>query len=119
MYIYLKNQLKSVTKPKLHIYMCLNFMCVCVCIRFLFIFYVCSYNKQASQYTELREKYIHLSQLYETESKSKWQYLAQIEDLKNEVKTLREEVSQNNASSSATLSIVILSFFFIIFYYFI
>lgn len=93
-------------------------LCVCVYSFFVFFLYVCSYNKQASQYTELREKYIHLSQLYETESKSKWQYLEQIEGLKNEVKTLREEVSQNNASSSATLSIVILSFF-IIFYYFI
>lgn len=54
-----------------------------------------SYNKQASLYAELREKYIHLNQLYETEAKSKWQYLAQIEELSNEVKTLREEVSEH------------------------
>jgi hypothetical protein len=46
-------------------------------------------------YAELREKYIHLNQLYETEAKSKWQYLAQIEELSNEVKTLREEVSEH------------------------
>jgi hypothetical protein len=37
---------------------------------------------------------LHLSQLYETESRSKWHYLAQIEELSNEVKTLREEVKK-------------------------
>lgn len=40
----------------------------------------------------MQQKYIHLNQMYETESKSKWTYLAQIEELSNEVKTLREEV---------------------------
>jgi hypothetical protein len=34
-----------------------------------------------------------LTQLYETEAKSKWQFIAQIEELSNEVKQLREEVS--------------------------
>ncbi len=52
-----------------------------------------SYNKLASQNAELHEKYIHLSQLYETESKSKWQFMAQIEELSTEVKQLRDEVS--------------------------
>lgn len=44
----------------------------------------------------MQQKYIHLNQLYETESKSRWQYLAQIEELSNEVKTLREEVKKLN-----------------------
>lgn len=58
----------------------------------VFCFLVNSYNRQASQYAEFQQKYIHLSQLYETESKSKWKYLAQIEELSKEVKELREEV---------------------------
>jgi hypothetical protein len=52
-----------------------------------------SYNKLVSENTEIQQKYLHLNQLYETESKSKWQYLAQIEELSKEVKTLREEVN--------------------------
>ena len=48
---------------------------------------------QASLNTELQQKYIHLSQLYETESVSKWKYLSQIEELSDEVKKLRVEVS--------------------------
>ena len=45
-----------------------------------------------SQNAEIQQKYLHLSKLYETESRSKWHYLAQIEELSNEVKTLRDEV---------------------------
>ncbi len=55
------------------------------------LIWVNSYNKLASENAEIQHKYIHLNQLYETESKSKWQYLAQIEELSKEVKTLREE----------------------------
>ena len=45
-----------------------------------------------SQNVELEEKHTHLRQLYETESKAKWQYIAQIEELSKEVKQLRNEV---------------------------
>ena len=47
---------------------------------------------QASLNAELQQKYIHLSQLYETESSLKWKHLSQIEELSEEVKKLREEV---------------------------
>ncbi len=47
---------------------------------------------QASLNTELQQKYIHLSQLYETESELKWKHLSQIDKLSEEVKKLREEV---------------------------
>lgn len=51
-----------------------------------------SYNKQITYYAEIQEKFIHLTHLYDTETKSKWQYLSQIEELSNEVKQLRDEV---------------------------
>lgn len=62
------------------------------CIQWMDAIKNCSYSKQASENAELQHKYLHLNQLYETETKSKWQYLAQIEELSNEVKQLREEV---------------------------
>jgi hypothetical protein len=62
------------------------------CVQWMESINNCSYNKQTSYYAEIQEKYIHLLQLYEMETKSKWQYLSQIEELSNEVKVLREEV---------------------------
>ena len=61
-------------------------------IIFFFYFYPISYSKLISQSAELQEKYLHLTQLYETESKAKWQYMSQIEELSIEVKKLRDEV---------------------------
>ncbi|CAF0754244.1 unnamed protein product [Brachionus calyciflorus] len=62
------------------------------CIQWMEAIKNCSYSKQTSQNAELQHKYLHVNQLYETESKSKWQYLAQVEELSNEVKQLREEL---------------------------
>ncbi len=41
---------------------------------------------------ELEQKYLHLSQVYESEAKTKYQYLQQVEELSTEVRELRREV---------------------------
>lgn len=58
-------------------------------IEFSFLF---SYNKQFSLNTQLMEKNSHLTQLYETESKLKWEYFSQVEQLSEEVRILREQL---------------------------
>ena len=52
----------------------------------------CSYNRLLSVKEELEQKYIHLSQVYESEAKAKYQYLQQVEELSAEVRELRREV---------------------------
>ncbi len=42
---------------------------------------------------ELEQKYLHLSQVYESEAKAKYQYLQQVEELSTEVRELRRELS--------------------------
>jgi hypothetical protein len=52
-----------------------------------------SYAYLVSGITEFHEKYAHLTQIYETEAKTKWHYVAQIEELSSEVRELRDQVS--------------------------
>ncbi len=40
---------------------------------------------------------MHLTQMYETEAKTRWQHIAQVEELSNEVKELREQVTGHPA----------------------
>ena len=42
---------------------------------------------------QLQEKHYHLMQVYDAESKLKWEYLSQVEKLSNENKELREQVN--------------------------
>lgn len=51
-----------------------------------------SYNRLLSVKEELEQKYLHLSQVYESEAKAKYQYLQQVEELSAEVRELRREV---------------------------
>ncbi|CAF1684826.1 unnamed protein product, partial [Didymodactylos carnosus] len=53
----------------------------------------CSYNRHVSLKEEIENKYLHLSQVYETEAKSKYQYMQQVEELSGEVRELRKEVN--------------------------
>ena len=57
-------------------------------LRFAFL----SYNRLLSVKEELEQKYLHLSQVYESEAKAKYQYLQQVEELSTEVRELRREV---------------------------
>ena len=61
---------------------------------FLFLFPHLSYNRLISLKEELEQKYLHLSQVYESEAKTKYQYLQQVEELSTEVRELRSEVSR-------------------------
>ncbi|CAF0748514.1 unnamed protein product [Rotaria sordida] len=54
----------------------------------------CSYNRLVSLKEELEKKYLHLSQVYESEAKTKYQYLQQVEELSTEVRELRRELSR-------------------------
>jgi hypothetical protein len=54
-----------------------------------------SYNRLLSVKEELEQKYLHLSQVYESEAKAKYQYLQQVEELSSEVRDLRREVNKN------------------------
>ncbi|CAF1352074.1 unnamed protein product [Rotaria magnacalcarata] len=54
----------------------------------------CSYNRLLSLKEELEQKYLHLSQVYESEAKTKYQYLQQVEELSTEVRELRRELSR-------------------------
>ncbi|CAF0742957.1 unnamed protein product [Rotaria sp. Silwood1] len=54
----------------------------------------CSYNRLVSLKEELEQKYLHLSQVYESEAKTKYQYLQQVEELSTEVRELRRELSR-------------------------
>lgn len=56
-----------------------------------------SYNHLLSVKEELEQKYLHLSQVYESEAKTKYQYLQQVEELSGEVRELRREVSPNRS----------------------
>ena len=58
------------------------------------IFLCSSYNRLLSVKEELEQKYLHLSQVYESESKTKYQYLQQVEELSAEVRELRRELSR-------------------------
>jgi hypothetical protein len=51
-----------------------------------------SYNRLLSMKEEIEQKYLHLSQVYESEAKTKYQYLQQVEELSAEVRELRREV---------------------------
>jgi hypothetical protein len=51
---------------------------------------------------ELEQKYLHLSQVYESEAKTKYQYLQQVEELSTEVRELRGEVSEQTSSVAST-----------------
>jgi Ras-specific guanine nucleotide-releasing factor 1/Ras-specific guanine nucleotide-releasing factor 2 len=53
-----------------------------------------SYNRLLSVKEELEQKYLHLSQVYESEAKAKYQYLQQVEELSAEVRELRREVNK-------------------------
>ena len=53
-----------------------------------------SYNQLLSLKEELEQKYLHLSQVYESEAKTKYQYLQQVEELSAEVRELRRELSR-------------------------
>jgi hypothetical protein len=55
-----------------------------------------SYNRLLSVKEELEQKYLHLSQVYESEAKAKYQYLQQVEELSTEVRELRREVNKEN-----------------------
>lgn len=55
---------------------------------------VFSYNQLLSLKEELEQKYLHLSQVYESEAKTKYQYLQQVEELSTEVRELRRELSR-------------------------
>ncbi|CAF3690493.1 unnamed protein product [Adineta steineri] len=54
----------------------------------------CSYNRLLSVKEEIEQKYLHLSQVYESEAKTKYQYLQQVEELSAEVRELRRELSR-------------------------
>lgn len=62
----------------------------------LLIFCLFSYNRILSLKEELEQKYLHLSQVYESEAKTKYQYLQQVEELSAEVRELRREVKRKN-----------------------
>ena len=56
--------------------------------------WICSsYNRLLSVKEEIEQKYLHLSQVYESEAKTKYQYLQQVEELSTEVRELRREVN--------------------------
>lgn len=55
-----------------------------------------SYNHLLSVKEELEQKYLHLSQVYESEAKTKYQYLQQVEELSAEVRELRREVREQH-----------------------
>lgn len=59
---------------------------------------LCSYNRLLSLKEELEQKYLHLSQVYESEAKTKYQYLQQVEELSTEVRELRREVDPRFSS---------------------
>jgi phage terminase large subunit-like protein len=63
-----------------------------------------SYNRIVSLKEELEQKYLHLSQVYESEAKTKYQYLQQVEELSTEVRELRGEVSARIIVRSKTFS---------------
>lgn len=63
------------------------------CLQWIDSIINCSFNRQASLNAELHEKYVHLQQLYNTESRSKWECLDKIEFLTDEIKKLKDEVS--------------------------
>lgn len=52
-----------------------------------------SFNKLLLQKEELEQKQLHLLQVVESERTSRWQYAQQCEELSNEVKKLRSEVT--------------------------
>ena len=54
-----------------------------------------SYNRLLSVKEEIEQKYLHLSQVYESEAKTKYQYLQQVEELSAEVRELRREVNEH------------------------
>ena len=57
-----------------------------------------SYNHLLSIKGELEQKYLYLSQAYESELKAKYQYLQQVEELSAEVRQLRKEVNKKTKS---------------------
>ena len=57
-----------------------------------------SYNRLLSVKEELEQKYLHLSQVYESEAKAKYQYLQQVEELSTEIRELRREVRKSSVS---------------------
>ena len=64
-----------------------------------------SYNHLLSVKEELEQKYLHLSQVYESEAKTKYQYLQQVEELSAEVRELRREVTARAQSKLERLSL--------------
>ena len=52
-----------------------------------------SFNKLHLQMEELEQKHLHLLQVVESEKTAKWQYTQHCEELTEEIKKLRTEVS--------------------------
>ena len=70
-----------------------------------------SYNHLLSLKEELEQKYLHLSQVYESEAKAKYQYLQQVEELSTEVRQLRSEVDLKYRLNYILFTYVSFSFF--------
>ena len=58
-----------------------------------FLLFVFSFNKLHLQMEELEQKHLHLLQVVESEKTAKWQYTQHCEELTEEIKKLRTEVS--------------------------
>ena len=62
-----------------------------------------SFNKLLLQKEELEQKHLHLLQIVESEKTAKWQYMQQYEELTDEIKQLRSEVSRKSAQILNTI----------------
>ena len=60
-----------------------------------------SFSKVLEQKEQLEQKHLHLLQILDSERQAKWHYVQQTEELTDEVKKLKNEVSQ--LSSPTTL----------------
>lgn len=65
----------------------------------------CSFNKLLLQKEELDQKQLHLLQVVESERTSRWQYAQQCDELSEELKKLRTEVSETEEISSDVFAI--------------
>ncbi len=57
------------------------------------LIYYFSFNKLHLQMEELEQKHLHLLQVVESEKTAKWQYTQHCEELTEDIKKLRTEVS--------------------------
>ena len=53
-----------------------------------------SFSKVLEQKEQLEQKHLHLLQILDSERQAKWHYVQQTEELTDEVKKLKNEVSQ-------------------------